>query len=464
MIQYPYIVKEGKLIMEYKKNDIINLEITSTTSQGSGVGKTLDGMVIFVPHSAVGDKLKVRILKNKKTYAYGKIEEILSPSPDRIEVDCTEFFKCGGCVYRHINYKKELEIKYNRVKDAIKRIGGLKDIKINPVVSNPNINRYRNKAQIPCALGKNGIEFGFYANHTHRVVSCDDCLLQPELFNQVVDIVKNFMIETNQLPYDEKSNKGKLRHIYIRYGEATKELMVCLVVNGKGLKKEDILANRLKTIPELKTLVINTNKKMTNVILGKENRTVFGDGYITDILCDLKFKISPHSFYQVNRTQATKLYNIAKDYANLKGDETVIDLYCGTGTIGLTMANQCKSLIGIEIVPEAIDDAKENAKLNDINNARFICTDATEGANLLEKEKIKPDVIIIDPPRKGCSMDLINTVCKMSPQKIVYVSCDPETLARDLKEFSKKYIIKEITPVDLFSRTPHIENVVLLQK
>lgn len=435
--------------MDYKKNDIVDLTITSMTAQGSGVGKTQDGMVIFVPHSAIGDKLKVRILKNKKSYAYGKIEEITEPSADRVEVDCDECYKCGGCTYRHIEYNSELEIKRSRVRDAITRIGGFGDVKINPVVANDNVDRYRNKAQIPVGMGKNGIEAGFYANHTHRIIACDDCLLQPELFNRVVKITCDFIAETNQLPYDEKTGKGKLRHIYIRYGEATDELMVCLVVNGNGLKQEDVLLSSLKeALPNLKTVVVNSNRENTNVVLGNKNRTLLGQGYITDILCGLKFKISPHSFYQVNRTQAERLYTIAKNYADLKGGEVLLDLYCGTGTIGLTMADKCKSLIGVEIVPQAIEDANINAKLNGIENARFICGDASFASESLKQENIKPDVVIIDPPRKGCNPDLIATVCEMAPKKIVYVSCDPETLARDLKIFNDKYFFNEVTPVD----------------
>lgn len=464
-VSLPDFLKRLADIMEYRKNDIIDLTITSMTSQGSGVGKTPDGMVIFVPQSAVGDKLKVRILKNKKSYAYGKIEEIAEPSAHRIEVDCPAFFKCGGCAYRHISYDCEKEIKYNRVKDAVERIGGFKDIKINNVVENENTDRYRNKAQLPCSTGKNGIDFGFFANHSHRIVPCDDCLLQPEFFKKVVDITREFMLETKQQAYDEKTGKGKLRHIYIRFGEATEELMVCYVVNGNGLKQEDVLVSRLKeALPQLKSVVVNSNRENTNVVLGSKNRTVFGKGYITDVLCGLKFKISPLSFYQVNRTQAEKLYNIAKLYADLKGDEVLLDLYCGTGTIGLTMAKNCKTLIGVEIVEQAIEDAVENAELNGIENARFISGDASFAAQKLKEENLQPDVVVIDPPRKGCSADLIATVCEMAPDRIVYVSCDPETLARDLKIFSSYYSVEEITPVDLFSRTPHIESVALLRK
>lgn len=452
--------------MELKKNDIINLNIISMTAQGIGVGKTDQGIVIFVPLSAIGDKLKVRILKIKKTYVYGKIEKIVTPSPYRIKEDCQYFSKCGGCVYRHISYNSELEIKYNRVKDAIQRIGGFTDVKINPVAENDRVDRYRNKAQLPVQNTENGVELGFYANHTHRIVSCEDCLLQPELFKTVMDITKAFMKATNQSAYDEITGKGKLRHVYIRYGEKTNQLMVCYVVNGNGLKREDILVKKLcDALPNLKSVIFNSNRENTNVILGSKNRTAYGKDYITDILCGLEFKISPLSFYQVNSSQAEKLYTIAKNYADLKGDEVLLDLYCGTGTIGLTMADKCKSLVGVEIVEDAIKDAKKNAKINNIDNGRFICGDASEAAKQLQSEGIKPDVIIIDPPRKGCDKSLIDTIAQMNPDRVVYVSCDPETLSRDLKLFAEKnYSIKEITPVDLFSRTAHVETVVLMSR
>ncbi len=452
--------------MDLKKNDIIKLNITSMTAQGSGVGKTDDGVVVFVPLTAIGDLLEVRILKVKKTYAYGKIENIITPSQSRVQVDCPCFAKCGGCVYRHIGYNSELEIKYNRVYDAITRIGGFTDVKINSVVANDMVDRYRNKAQFPVQQGSRGIEAGFYANHTHRLIPCGDCLLQPELFKKVVDITLDFMTSTNQQAYDERTHKGKLRHIYIRYGESSGELMVCYVVNGNGLKQEDLLISMLKNqLPELKSVIFNSNREKTNVVLGSKNRTAYGSDYITDELCGLKFKLSPLSFYQVNRKQAEKLYNIAQTYANLQGDETLIDLYCGTGTIGLSMADKCKSVIGVEIVEDAIKDAKENAKINNITNARFICGDASAGAKILKDEGIRPDVVIIDPPRKGCDNALIDTICQMNPSRVVYVSCDSETLARDLRIFDdNNYSLKEITPVDLFSRTAHVENVALLTK
>lgn len=451
--------------MNLKKNDIIKLKITSMTAQGSGVGRTEDSIAVFVPQGVIGDLLNVRILKTKKTYAYGKIEEIVTPSPDRIQPDCKSFPRCGGCVYRHINYDCELKIKHNRVSEAVARIGGLKDIKINPVVKNDSVNRYRNKAQLPVQMCENGVQLGFYANHTHRIISCDDCLLQPELFKTVMDITKDFMNSTHQSAYDEKTGKGKLRHLYIRYAQATDELMVCYVVNGNGLKQEDVLVHNLKErLPQLKSVIFNSNREKTNVILGSKNRTAYGKGYITDILCDLKFKISPLSFYQVNRVQAQKLYKIAKDYAQLDKNDILLDLYCGAGTIGLTMANECKSVIGVEIVPDAVKDAEKNARINGISNARFICSDASKAAQTLSQEGIKPNVVVIDPPRKGCGAELIDTIVQMKPKRVVYVSCDPETLARDLRAFSdNNYSVKEITPVDLFSRTAHIENVTQLE-
>ncbi len=452
--------------MNLKKNDIIKLNITSMTAQGSGVGKTEDGIVIFVPLSAVGDELEVKILKTKKNYAYGKISRIIKHSESRVEQSCPHFSKCGGCVYRHINYNSELEIKYNRVKDAVERIGGFKDLKINPIVANENVDRYRNKAQIPAQNTESGVQFGFYANHSHRIIPCGDCFLQPEIFKTVMDITRDFMNLTAQTAYDERMGRGKLRHLYIRYAQMTDELMVCYVVNGNGLKQEDVLIKTLRDrLPNLKSVIFNSNREKTNVILGEKNRTAFGSDYITDILCGKRFKISPLSFYQVNRTQAERLYKIAAQYADLSGDEVLLDLYCGTGTIGLTMADKCGELISVEIVEDAVRDAEENAKLNGVENARFICGDAASAADKLEDEGVHPNVVIIDPPRKGIDRGLVRTISRMYPDRVVYVSCDPETLARDLKLFSEEnYFVKELTPVDLFSRTAHVECVVLLSR
>ena len=453
--------------MALSKNDIINLTITSASADGSGVGKTQDGMAVFVPLSAVGDVLEVRVLKAKKTYAFGKIERIVTPSSARIEPDCPVFSKCGGCVWRHISYDEECRIKHQKVVDAVTRIGGIKDAVFSPIIKNDNVSRYRNKAQLPVGAEKNGNSLiGFYAFHSHRIIDCNDCLLQPEIFAKVISVTRSFIEQSDNDIYDEKTGKGRLRHLYIRMGEVTKELMVCYVVNGNGLKQEDILIKMLReNLPALTSVIINTNRNDTNVILGEKNRTAFGRDYITDELCGLKFKISPFSFWQVNRSQAEKLYNKAKDYANLKSDEILLDLYCGTGTIGLTMAKECKTLVGVEIISDAINDAKENAEINSINNARFICGDASSAAEQLKNEGLKPDAVILDPPRKGCGEDLVKTIFEMSPSRVVYVSCDPATLARDLKYFEEyNYTVKEITPCDMFSRTAHVESVCLIEK
>lgn len=453
--------------MTLKKNDIVNLTITSATAEGSGVGRTDDGIAVFVPLSAIGDELSVRILKVKKTYAFGKIEQVLVPSAARIEPDCSNFTKCGGCVWRHITYAEECKIKQQRVEDAVKRIGGIENVEFKPIISSDNTLRYRNKAQYPVGTDKEGnITAGFYAFHSHRIVDCPDCVLQPEIFTKVIEISKKFAAVIHTEVYDEQTGKGRLRHIYIRYGEVTDELMVCYVVNANGLKREDLLVKMLKDeLPQLKSVIINSNRENTNVILGSKNRTIYGKDYITDELCGLKFKISPFSFWQVNRRQAEKLYNKAKEYANLKSDEILLDLYCGTGTIGLTMADSCKQLIGAEIVEDAVRDANENAKANGITNARFICGDAAKAAAQLENEGLKPNCVILDPPRKGCGEELVKTISRMSPDRVVYVSCDPATLARDLKFFSENgYNTKEITPCDMFSRTSHVESVAYIEK
>ena len=447
-----------------KKNDIIKLNIVSMTAQGDGVGRTEDGIVVFVPQSAVGDELEVRVLKVKKTYAYGKIERVITPAESRVEPDCPCFNKCGGCVLRHLSYEAELEFKYNRVRDALERIGGFENPRINPVVPNDLLDRYRNKAQLPAVNTDDGVRLGFFAARSHRVIPLDDCKLQPELFNTVVKITEEFLRLTAQTAYDERAHRGKLRHLYIRYAEMTDELMVCYVVNGNGLKREDLLIEMLcDKLPNLKSVIFNSNTENTNVIMGAKNRVAYGSPYITDVLRGKRFKLSPLSFYQVNRAQAEKLYAVAEKYAGLTGSEVLLDLYCGTGTIGLSMAEKCKSLIGVEIVEDAVKDADENARINNVGNARFICADASSAAAKLESEGVRPDVVILDPPRKGCDAQLIDTVVKMAPERVVYVSCDPETLARDLRLFADKgYKFTEITPVDLFSRTPHIENVAKL--
>mgnify|MGYP003289810619 CR=1 FL=1 len=450
--------------MELKKNDRIKLKIESCSVNGSGVGRH-EGMAIFVPATAVGDEIIAHILKVKKTYAYAKVEQVLTPSPDRMTPECPVYLKCGGCVFSHINYEAEAKLKAEHVKECFKRIGGLEP-EFENIISAESDKRYRNKAQYPVAIDGNELKTGFYSPHSHRVVHCPDCLLQPDEFSDILAVFSEYAKNFNVSVYDETVHKGLLRHIYIRKGTATGEIMVCAVINGNSLPKEDVLVqNLLDANNDIKSIIVNINKKDTNVILGNECRTLWGSDYITDILCSRKFRISPLSFYQVNRNQAEKLYNKAAEYAGLTGNETVLDLYCGAGTIGLSMSDKAKEIIGVEIVPEAIEDAKINAQINGTTNSRFICGDAPKAAKILDDEGIKPDVIILDPPRKGCSPEMVELAAKMNPDRIVYVSCDPATLARDCALFKRLgYTAVKATPVDLFPRTGHCECVTLLTR
>lgn len=450
------------------KNDIIRLEITDMTADGSGVGKT-EKEVVFVPDTAIGDICDVRILKVKKNLCYGKIENIIEESKDRVDSVCKVSSRCGGCVYRHISYEAELKVKRKKVFDAVTRIGKVDGSKVKEIIGafENQTDRYRNKAQIPVGLNKNGeVEMGFYSRHSHRIAPCDDCLLSPLIFTQISETFKEFVTKYPHLIYNEEKHSGKIRHLYLRIGEKTGEVMVCVVVNGRNFSHQDELFNSItEKHSEVKSIVINVNKAKTNVILGDENIVAFGKDSISDILCGLSFELSPLAFYQVNRTQAERLYEKAREYAQLNGDDVLIDLYCGTGTIGLSMAKDCKKLIGVEIIDKAIENAKKNAENNGIKNARFICGDATEAAEKLKKEGIIPDVIVVDPPRKGLTPELINTIVEMMPKRVVYVSCDPATLGRDLKQFEDmKYSVKEITPIDLFPRTSHCESVALIEK
>lgn len=452
--------------MTLEKNQLVELEITGLTSQGSGVGR-VNGMAIFVPATAKGDVARVKLLKVAKNFAFGKLEQLIEPSQDRVPSECPQFPRCGGCLTRHITYKAELRAKEQQVKDALSRIGGFSELEVLPIVGADQPDHYRNKAQIPVTAGPDGnLQMGFYAPHSHRVVDCQSCLLQPKLFRRVTNTVREWAEKFHPQPYDETTHKGKLRHLYIRYGESTGEVMVCLVVNGNGLKGEQELAQMLQVaVPGLKSVVVNNNRDRTNVILGDKCRTVWGQDYIIDELCGLRFKISPLSFYQVNRRQAQRLYELAGQYAGLTGREILLDLYCGTGTIGLTMARNAKEVIGVEIVEQAVRDAQENARNNHIENARFLCADASTAAKRLAEEGVFPNVIVLDPPRKGCSEQLVEIAARMNPERIVYISCDPATLARDAKQFAQLgYQPQQAIPVDLFPRTGHVETVCLLSK
>lgn len=447
-----------------RKNDIVELEITGMTTQGAGVGHW-EGLAIFTPLTAPGDKARIRIVKVAKNYAFGRLEELLIPSSDRIEPDCPCFSQCGGCCYRHISYSAELRIKEARVKDALERIGGFRNLPIQPIVGADSRDGYRNKALLPLGTDREGtLTMGFYAVNSHRIVDCPYCRLQPETFNRAMTAFREWAKKYGDPIYDELTHSGRIRRLYLRQGEKTGQVMACVVVNGNGLHHEHELVEALKkAVPELASVVVNSNRERTNVALGQKCRTVYGTDTIEDTLCGLRFQLSPLSFYQVNRTQAERLYTLAGKYAGLTGNELLLDLYCGTGTIGLSMAKKAKRLLGVEIIPEAVENARQNATTNGIDNAEFFCGDAGKAAQMLAERGEKPDVVILDPPRKGCSPDLISTVAAFRPKRIVYVSCDPATLARDLKDFAQLgYSPVEATPVDMFPATSHVETVTWL--
>lgn len=450
--------------MSIAKNDSIPLTVTATTIDGSGVGRH-EGLAVFVPGAAAGDTITAHIVKVKKNCAFARVEEILVPSPDRADPDCPAFPRCGGCVFRHIHYEAELAVKHRHAADALKRIGHLA-VEPESIIASPRTEHYRNKAQYPVEYKDGRLNIGFYAARSHRVIDCRDCRLQPPAFEGILGVFDRWIQKYNISIYDESTHSGLLRHIYIRAAHATGEMMVCAVVNGRELPRTPELVNALlEKEPNIKSIVLNKNKADTNVILGEQCKTLWGQDTITDELCGLTFQISPLSFYQVNPMGAEILYQKAAEYAGLTGKETVLDLYCGAGSIGLTMAATAKEIIGVEVVPRAVADAKINAQINGIENARFICGDAAEAAEILAREGIKPDMVIFDPPRKGCAAELLQTIAKMGPDRMVYVSCDPATLARDCAVLSELgYKVNKVAPVDMFPRTGHVECVVLITR
>lgn len=447
-----------------KKNQIEEAEITAMSSDGNGIAK-IDGMVVFVPYTAVGDKLKIRIVKVQKNYSFGIIEEILEPSPDRVDDHCPVYKKCGGCAFRHISYEAELRHKAEFVQSNLRRLGGLDPVTL-PITPSPLVQGYRNKAQYPIREYDGKIEAGFFAKRSHRVISCASCDLQPAFFEQILEYTKQFLEEYNISAYDEQTGKGKVRHLYIRYGEVSGEVMVCLVVNSERLPHAaEYVEGLLKVCPQVVSVVLNINREQNNVILGQKCITLYGKDTIEDTLCDVRFELSPLSFYQVNRQAAEKLYRLAAEMAQFEGNELLIDLYCGAGTIGLSMASKVRELIGVEIVPDAVENAKENAKRCGVENARFICADAKEAAAQLAAENLHPDVIVVDPPRKGCDLEVLQAISAMAPKRLVMISCNSASLARDCKELEALgYHLEKAAPVDLFPRTTHVETVVLLSK
>lgn len=455
-----------KRAMPIHKNEIVPLTITGVTTEGLGVGR-YEGIAVFVPSAAPGDELEVHIVKVLKNHAFGKISKIIKPAETRIEPDCPVFAQCGGCCYRHISYEEELRLKEERVRDALGRIGGFADLPMRPICGTEERNGYRNKALLPLGLDKDGkLTMGFYALNSHRIVDCDDCKLQPEVFTKAAQAVRRWFEISGETVYDEQAHKGKLRRLYLRYGKASGEVLACLVINGESVRHSERLVDELRrSVPGLVSVLLNENREKTNVALGKKTTVLWGKPHLTDTLCGLEFQLSPLSFYQVNHDQTERLYALAAEFADLSGKETLLDLYCGVGTIGLTMANKAKKLIGVEIVPDAIVNAKANAERNHIENAEFLCGDAAFAAEKLKERGEHPDVIILDPPRKGCAPELVHTVAEFNPQRVVYVSCDPATLARDCKLFAELgYKPQLAAPVDLFPGTGHMETVCLLSK
>jgi 23S rRNA (uracil1939-C5)-methyltransferase len=447
-----------------KKNDEIIVSVDGMTSEGNGVGR-FEGMAVFIPFSAVGDVLKVHITKVQKTFAYGIIKEIITPSPDRIEADCPVFGKCGGCSFRHISYDAELSIKENIVKDAFKKIGKL-DVPFEGILGCEERNFYRNKAQYPVSEIDGKAVCGFYSKRSHRVVPFVSCKLQPPVFEEILNFILSY-VNQNKIPaYDESSGKGILRHIYIRQGYHSKEIMVCFVV-FKDIKERLLpLAEMIcEKFSDVKSVVMNVNPINTNVILGNKTKILLGSEEIFDLMCGNKIKLSPQSFYQINTAQAEKLYGIVRDYAELSGKETVMDLYCGAGTIGLSLAKNAAQIIGVEVIPEAIENAKENASENGISNAQFICGDAADIAQELARNGHAPDIIIVDPPRKGCEKETLDAILQMNPKKIIMVSCNSATAARDCAYLCESgYIPIKGRAVDLFPATEHVECVTLMSK
>ena len=447
------------------KEQVIELDITDLNNLGNGVGR-YDGQVVFVRGAVSGDRVRAKIIKVNKSFAVARLEQIITPSPDRADGFCSAPLSCGGCVYRHISYESELLLKRGYVKAEFVK-AGLPDVNVLPVLSVGKVRGYRNKAQYPVAKGKNGTYAGFYASKTHNVIPAEECAIQSPEFAPILRFVCEFADGHGWSVYDEESGRGLLRHIYLRVGKRTGEIMLCLVLNGSALPSEDIFAAKVtERFPEIVSLMINENNEDTNVVLGRKYRTLCGKGGIEDELCGLKFFISPDSFYQVNRDGAELLYSKARELADLRGGEILMDLYCGTGTIGLSMASDAKRLVGIEIVRSAVECAKDNAERNGIGNARFVCADAGSKEVILEAAGgTRPDVVIIDPPRKGSTRELVDCLADLSVPRIVYVSCGADTLARDCKWFSERgYEIGDVQPVDMFPRTGHVESVVCLTR
>ena len=446
--------------MELAKNQEHTVTIEGYGEGGMGVAR-IDGRVVFVHGALRGEKCRVLILKTLKSVAFAKVLEVLEPSSERIESDCPYFPRCGGCTYRHIRYEEELRLKRQRVQDNLSRIGG-SDVTVEEILGAQDTLRYRNKAQYP--VSKDGA-VGFYRARTHEVIECEHCLLVRPEADAAAEALREYMQSCRVAGYDEKTGRGLIRHLYVR-SNAAGESLICVLVNGDKLPKEDRLVALLRdACPKCTGIVLGTNTKKGNVILGDRYRTLWGSDRLEDTLCGKTFRLSVPSFYQVNRVQAERLYAKAIEFADLTGQETVLDLYCGAGTITLALSDHAKKVLGAEIVPEAIDDARENAARNGVKNAEFFCGDASDVAKKLARENLRPDVITVDPPRKGLAADVVESIAAMQPQRVVYVSCDSATMARDVKRLADLgYTARRACAVDMFPRADHVETVVLLSK
>ena len=443
------------------KGKIYEAVIDDYTAEGQGVAH-IEGCAVFIPNAIFGEKVNVRIEKAQKTWAAGKITEILEKSPHHVNRECPVAKLCGGCDFWHMDYEEESRLKAHRVKTCLNRMGG-ENLEAVPILSAPTCYGYRNKAQYPVAVKKNRAFAGFFRAGTHQVVENKRCLILPEQTDGVKDAVMDYVNQYRIPVYDEVAHKGLLRHIYVRRGAVSGQILVCLVCNGDKLPKAEALVERLQKIPGFTTLVLSVNTKKGNTVLGDKFLTLYGPGYIEDTLCGLNFRLSARSFYQVNHHQAQRLYEAAISQAEITKDDLVLDLYCGVGTITLAMASAAGRVIGVEVIPQAVEDAKENALHNGIENAEFFCGDAGAAALELEKQGIHPDVITVDPPRKGLNADTIEAIDRMNPRRLVYISCDPATLARDVALLKARgFQVKNVLAADLFPRCSHVETVVCL--
>ncbi len=447
--------------MALKKNQIIPLTIDSLSNDGNGVGR-FEGMAVFVPFTAKGDKADVRIVKVCKNYAFGIVEHLRYPGAGRAEPSCPIFGKCGGCQFQHLTYEAELEAKEQFVRDAMNRLGGI-SYPVSSILPSPLPLRYRNKVQYPLIQDADGVvRAGFYANRSHRVIPCDDCILQPTLLNAIAQTVCDLLTRYHIPIYHETTHSGLVRHLYLRHAITTNRVLVCLVCNGNRLPHADAFCSELTALhPEICSIVLNVNRQQTNVITGNECISLWGEKFLADQMADVPVQLGPLSFYQVNTLGANQLYAVVQNFAALQSSDLLLDLYCGAGTIGLSMASRCQKLIGVEIIPEAVESARQNAARMGISHAEFFCEDAGQAARRLASQNLRPNVIVLDPPRKGCDATTLEAVLKMAPQRIVMVSCNVSTAARDVRYLCEHgYVVHAIQPVDMFPRTKHVEAVI----